>query len=301
MNYKYFMGITVLIIVTACHRHTIATSSSYAGTTAVTASGQPMLLGHCPLSMLQAHPYNAWYDTMYAPYQPDQTTIAQLQPLLQHKTVEVFLGTWCGDSRREVPRLVKLLQAARFDTAGLVLIFTSNAPDAYKQSPQHEEQNKFIHRVPTILVYDGPKELGRIVETPVVSLEKDLLAIVSGKTYTPRYTAASFWHKEVHDHNTPMTRARLQELATVIKPMCKNASEMNSLGYVLLGQKNFAEAINLFTLNTLLYPDQANTYDSLAEAYAITGNKEKARLYYGKVLELKPGDANAVKQLTTLQ
>lgn len=301
MNYKLFMAVAIAVIAMACHRHTIATNISYTGTSVVTKSGQPMLLGHCPLGALQTAPYNAWYDTMYAPYQPDKRTVAQLQPFLAPVTIEVFLGTWCGDSRREVPRLIKVLQAAKFDTASLALIFTSNAAEMYKQSPQHEEQDKFIHRVPTFVVYRNSKEIGRIVETPVVSLEKDLLAIVSGEKYTPKYAAAQFWKNTVGDRSTSMSQARLQELAATIKPLCINAGEMNSLGYVLLGQKNYTEAINLFRLNTLLFATQPNTYDSLAEAYAITGDKAKARFYYQKVLELKPGDTHTAEKLSALQ
>jgi len=38
-----------------------------------------------------------------------------------------------------------------------------------------------IERVPTFIVYDGIKELGRIIETPAETLEEDLLMILSAK------------------------------------------------------------------------------------------------------------------------
>jgi len=60
----------------------------------------------------------------------------------------------------------------------------------------------------------------------------------------------------------------------------------NSLGYELLGVKRYQEAIAVFKLNVELYPKSANTYDSLAEAYLISGNRERAMTYYKKVLEI---------------
>lgn len=300
MYYKNILAVAVACIAMACHRHAAVQKTAYANTLTTSKTGSPVLLGHCSLNMLQHPPFKTWYDTMYAGYKTDAATIQQLQPLISNRTVEIFLGTWCGDSRREVPRVIKVLQEAHFDTSHLVLIFTGNEPDLYKQSPQHEERGKFIHRVPTIIVYNKGKEEGRIVETPVVSLEKDLLAIVSGADYTPQYIAARSW-QQMKGKEKPMDSGQLQQTATALKPMCKSASELNGLGYVLLGQKNYTEAINVLAVNTLLYPENYNTYDSLAEAYAKAGDVENARRNYRKALELNPKAAHAAEQLAVLQ
>ena len=64
------------------------------------------------------------------------------------------------------------------------------------------------------------------------------------------------------------------------------------------------KAIKLFSLNTTWYPQSANAYDSLAEAYASTGNKALAIKNYQKALELNPDSDNArawLKKLTTPQ
>ena len=54
-------------------------------------------------------------------------------------------------------------------------------------------------------------------------------------------------------------------------------SELNSLGYQLLyGNGKTSEAIEIFKLNTVAYPQSSNTFDSLAEAYHMSGNKELA-------------------------
>lgn len=53
-----------------------------------------------------------------------------------------------------------------------------------------------------------------------------------------------------------------------------NVGQLNALGYELLGMKKFSEAIAIFELNTKKFPEDANAYDSLGDAYA--ANKETA-------------------------
>lgn len=160
----------------------------YANTEIKNSNGELMLLGHCDLAMLKQGTYQSWFMPNFNAYQPDSLILRSIKPLLEGKRMEIFLGTWCGDSRREVPKMLKLLETAGCNISLVKLVFVSNAPDSYKQSPQHEEAGKNIKRVPTLIVYSNKIETGRIVEYPVVSLEKDLLAILRGEKYVPNYT-----------------------------------------------------------------------------------------------------------------
>ena len=76
---------------------------------------------------------------------------------------------------------------------------------------------------------------------------------------------------------------------------------LNQTGYGYLQAGKVKEAIELFKLNVLAYPDSWNTYDSLAEAYMMDGNKELAIAYYEKSLKLNPGNENAVSRLKKLK
>jgi tetratricopeptide (TPR) repeat protein len=76
---------------------------------------------------------------------------------------------------------------------------------------------------------------------------------------------------------------------------------MNSLGYRLLGQEKFDEAIRIFTLNVERFPNSGNVYDSLAEAYMNKGDKEAAIKNYEKSLELDPKNSGAVEMLKKLR
>ena len=140
-----------------------------------------MLLGTVSRSALEKKPFNEWFDKNYADYKVNDSIANLVNPLLQNKTIVLFMGTWCGDSRREIPRMYKILDAAGIKSSQVKLVMVDNHDSTYKQSPQHEERGLNIHRVPDLLVYDEDKELGRIVESPVVSLERDLLSILPRK------------------------------------------------------------------------------------------------------------------------
>jgi len=71
---------------------------------------------------------------------------------------------------------------------------------------------------------------------------------------------------------------------------------INSLGYALLNSNKNLEAIEVFKLNVETFPESANVYDSLAEAYMKNGDKELAIKYYKKTLEMIPKDTEADKE-----
>jgi len=62
-------------------------------------------------------------------------------------------------------------------------------------------------------------------------------------------------------------------------------ADLNQAGYTLLGQNKFDEAIALFQRNVAAHPDSWNAHDSLAEAYALKGDKTQAAASYRKALE----------------
>lgn len=103
-------------------------------------------------------------------------------------------------------------------------------------------------------------------------------------------------------------QGKISEGVTLLKelkskyPANTNVSEsvINNLGYKFLNEKNTEAAIEIFKLNTELYPEAFNTYDSLGEAYLLAGNNTLAVLNYKKSLELNAQNDNARKVLQTL-
>jgi tetratricopeptide (TPR) repeat protein len=291
-----YIAITAITFLCACNRKNTPAVSTTATTTYTDNNGNPMLLGVQPKESLQRAPYAEWYNKNYADYKVDSATVAQLKPLLKNKQFEIYMGTWCGDSRREVPRMYKILELAGVPASQVKLIAVDNHDSTYKQSPTHEEKGKNIHRVPDLLVYDGKKEINRIVEHPVVSLEKDLLQMFT-TSYEPAYAPAHYLYRNLASSAT----VDKNKLAENLKKMVQHAAELNSLGYVWMAAGDYNNAMTAFEINAILFPNVVNVYDSLGEISLKMNNKTDAKKYYQRVLELQPGHANATKILQQLK
>lgn len=77
-------------------------------------------------------------------------------------------------------------------------------------------------------------------------------------------------------------------------------NELNVLGYSFLTDKKIDQAIEVFKFNVKMYPNAWNPYDSLAEAYAVAGNKKLAIEHYRKSIKLNPKNDNGIKMLAKL-
>ncbi len=132
------------------------------------------LLGYFEADRLLDKPHGDWYNKEFDGYNIDNETFLRLSELdLSKVEVLIVLGTWCPDSRREVPRFIKLFQLLEMDENGLRMIGT----DTYKKAPIDNYDDLNIERVPTFIFYRNKSELGRIIEYPIESLEKDMLKI----------------------------------------------------------------------------------------------------------------------------
>ncbi len=115
-----------------------------------------------------------WFDENYKAYKTDKKVISELKQKFKNVKVLAFMGTWCGDSRRKVPRFYKILDEIQYDFKDLKMIAVNR-----KKKANGLEQDYDIKRIPTFIVLKNNKELGRIIETPKFKLEKDLLKIVT--------------------------------------------------------------------------------------------------------------------------
>lgn len=78
-------------------------------------------------------------------------------------------------------------------------------------------------------------------------------------------------------------------------------AQMNQLGYNLLRMQRVKDAIEVFKLNAEDFPNSANVYDSLGEAYAANGEKELAIKSYQRAVELDPNNLNGAEALKKLR
>lgn len=113
-------------------------------------------------------------------YVPDTTVLEMMKPYIHPGDhVEVYMGTWCSDSQREVPKFLRILDDLRAQY-GVELPVQFVAVDRSKQQPAELIAGKHVEKVATFIYYRGDEELGRIVEhTQSPLFEDDLLTIVA--------------------------------------------------------------------------------------------------------------------------
>ncbi len=289
---RYIGCIMVLFTMTRCSTAHKAPS---------TASSPPVLLGVQPRQAFEQPPFKWWFDSTYRNYSAESAVTSRLSSTWTNERVDVFMGTWCGDSRREVPRLLKVLDEAGIAPQNIRIICTKSGNPGHKTSPGREEQGLYIFRVPTVIVYRQNKELGRIVESPVQSLEKDLLTIVNGQPYTSQYALGNELRKLLEAKAPDEIIASLPQLAEKLKPLAQHEGELNTFASVLLSAGDATHAIVALRLNTLLFPDKPDAWSWLAEAYRRNHDRGKAMAAYARTLELSPGEAIAQRRLDSLR
>ena len=111
----------------------------------------------------------AEFSEEYEDYSPSENDLNTIKAL-QGKQALVFLGTWCHDSKREVPRFLKLLDMAKVQLGSLRLV----AVGYDKLDPNGLAKKHDLRYTPTIIISDDCTELTRMIEKPQQSIARDL-------------------------------------------------------------------------------------------------------------------------------
>lgn len=138
-------------------------------------SQQPDAVGNISPQLLLAH-YPV-FSANYNSYSPSEEEIDAVAALSGYSLLVLF-GTWCHDSEREVPRLLKTIDAAGLDNIDIQLM----AVDRNKRDPQGIALRHKLRYTPTFIVLKDDKELGRVIERPKITVSQDLQAIATQTT-----------------------------------------------------------------------------------------------------------------------
>jgi len=134
------------------------------------------ILGYFTRDRIAKPPHSEWYLKGYENYQYNTGAVNRLTEISKEGlTIKIILGSWCPDSRREVPRFMRLLDLWNFPEESLTFIGVDNV----KIAPVGEYEKLNIQRVPTFIFYKNNIEAGRIIEVPLSSLEQDMVNILS--------------------------------------------------------------------------------------------------------------------------
>ena len=143
-------------------------------------AGEPELTGPLTREQIEAAVPD-WVEAEIA-VEPDAEAAARLAQVAaelgERAKVEVYLGTWCSDSRRELTRLWRHLDEAGAPPLTLEYLGFARDPTA---RPREVVDAVDLRFVPTFVVRLDGREVGRIVESSPAGVERDLAALLAGE------------------------------------------------------------------------------------------------------------------------
>lgn len=258
------------------------------------------LCGPIQIADLETDLFKKWYNESYEAFDFEEDSY-KWKKKLKKTQVDIYLGTWCGDSKNWVPKFVNLWDQLGLDRSQLNFIALYDGEENYKQGPKGEELGKNIHRVPTFIFKNDQQEYARIVESPSSDLITDLAQIALGYPSKPNYSAATYMMALLNAKTKDEIYTDFKTHVNAAYRLVGKRSELNTLGYVYLRSGRLDEALTVFHFNTYFFPHTPNVFDSYAETLTLTGDTEEAIKYYQKVLELDSDNKNALEQLEKLQ
>ena len=115
------------------------------------------------------------FTTNYTAAKPSEESLKLISSIKKPVVFKIFFGTWCHDSEREVPRLLKLLNQTANSHITLELIGLNHDKEDNAGLAQHYQ----ISRTPTLVIKHNDQEIGRVVETPNQNWAQDIIDIVN--------------------------------------------------------------------------------------------------------------------------
>lgn len=123
-------------------------------------------------SLIKNHSGYTWFNEQYEKYIPKVQKIDK--SLLNQITIKIFMGTWCHDSKREVPRFYKILNTLNYDQTNLQIVGLNKDKKGYFNDYSYLN----IKNTPTFIFFKNDEEIGRIIERPKGSLELQIQNIL---------------------------------------------------------------------------------------------------------------------------
>lgn len=137
-------------------------------------TGDIVYRGECTFKDLSSEQAFTWLRTGVGHYNPDKASVTYLERHLKDYNIVVLMGTWCEDSHKMLPQIYKLLRITQYPMSQ----YKMYGLDLNKQGYLDEHEKYKVENVPTVILFNKGKEVGRVVETAKVSLEADLKDII---------------------------------------------------------------------------------------------------------------------------
>jgi hypothetical protein len=203
---------------------------------------------------------------------------------------------WLGwDDRKELRELLPFLAS---DRARVRALFISNADEGAEMKSDVEALANTLRMRKDSSVRWGsafyPDEDHNT--TTIKSYYDGLRKIFAGWSF-PRDQETNLLKGTLDDLKAHYTKFGAGLGVTMLPP----EGVVNEFGYQYLQTNNFDAAIKVFQFNTVQYPQSANVWDSLGEAYLKAKDKEHALAAYKRSLELNPNNENAKRAIEAIE
>lgn len=139
---------------------------------------KPPLIGEVTLENILQH--SPEYRIAMDQYFPSQAAVAILRACAPTARIEVFYGSWCPFCRRHLPRLLKALELAKGSPLGVRLVAL---PKGFAQEKAAADRG--VQRVPTLIAYDGLREVGRLQGSDWERPEEALVRLLPARAPAP--------------------------------------------------------------------------------------------------------------------
>ncbi|MCB0804651.1 MAG: thioredoxin family protein [Bacteroidales bacterium] len=139
------------------------------------AQNDSILVGKVNRAELQKDHFGQLFLEEYKQYHPNNELLENFGSDLYDLEIILVMATWCHDSQLQVPRFFKILDLLNYNTSEID-IYTV---DKQKLCGDFDISNFNIELVPTFIFYRDGAEIGRIIESPLYTLEKDMLMMLN--------------------------------------------------------------------------------------------------------------------------
>lgn len=269
-------------------------------------------LGYDGDIMLVPHSYGGFYTTLYAARHPEKVKyVVRIDAnLVGHYTDDVLTAMEAEAAPPKTPEIlgnyylvktypetVKLLRTIDFPSNVPVLDITSPLQGPYPDwywALRNTAHNDFVAA--------APNRVALVAEGSGHYIFKDNPALIINAISKAYIETLKESRQKVHLKKALDTAIELAIDAKKTELQNKHSeTDLNDWGYALLGNGELEKALQVFQLNTMLFPESANTYDSYGEVLLQSNRKTEAIAIYEKSLALNPENENAKTVLLRLK
>ena len=123
---------------------------------------------------------------------------------------------------------------------------------------------------------------------------KDFMALYPDNTFMQNQYQSLQLNQLIQEKGVAYLASNIETLK--VKYNITNANVLNAIGYNLINNEDYENALVIFQINVELYPEVANNYDSLGEGYMLLGNNQEAIINYQIASEKLDSDTTITEQ-----